>query len=215
MIIMQLWTSLTPGSVNLLYSAVMDATYPRCYIFDLDGTLALSEHIKLAATQAICKKNHIAPITEKEYFEWAGAPTKTLFRNFLERRDITLTPELLQKFIDERRVVYSERIHLIEPHEPIVSLLKALSPHYKTALVTTSNREQGLAVIRSLEISDLFDVMVFGDDVNRNKPDPECYELAAKLLEAKPEECLVFEDSESGITAAREFGAQIVKVSIL
>lgn len=192
----------------------MNSNFPRFYIFDLDGTLALSEHIKLAATQDVCKKNHIEPISEKEYFEWAGAPTKTLFQNFLVKRAIQPVPELIQRLADERRDAYRDRIDLVERHEPIVSLLQALSPHYKTALVTTSIRDIGLAVLENLEIINLFDVMVFGDDVKHNKPDPEPYELAAKLLKAKADQCLIFEDSASGISAAKAFGAQVVKVTI-
>jgi beta-phosphoglucomutase len=192
----------------------MSTTYPKYFIFDLDGTLALSEHVKLAATQDICEKNHIKPITKEEYAKWAGAPTETIFRNFLEARNIEPTPELIQKLTGERRAEYALRVHQVERHEPIVSLLQALSPHYKTALVTTSIRVHALAVIKTLEISDLFDVMVFGDEVTANKPDPECYKIAAEQLQAKPEECLIFEDSRSGIAAAEAFGAQIVKVSI-
>lgn len=56
--------------------------------------------------------------------------------------------------------------------------------------------------------------MAFGDEVTKNKPDPECYEHTAKLLKAKAEECLIFEDSERGIAAANAFGAQVVQVTI-
>jgi beta-phosphoglucomutase len=134
--------------------------------------------------------------------------------NLLKARDIDPEPEKVQEIIDRRRAMYDKHLHKVETHEPFVSLLRALSPHYKTALATTTNRRQGLAVIKHLGIAELFDVTVFGDDVTNNKPDPECYETAAKLLGAKPEECLIFEDSEAGITAAEAFGAQVVKVSI-
>jgi HAD superfamily hydrolase (TIGR01509 family) len=162
----------------------------------------------------ICKDAHIQPITKEEYDEWAGAPTQYLFEQLLGRRDIEPTPELIADLTKARRKAYAERLHLVERHEPIVSLLQALSPHYKTALVTTTIRELGIAVVQSLGIDSLFTIMVFGDDVKHNKPDPECYEYAAKQLGARPEECLVFEDSDSGITAANAFGAQVVKVTL-
>lgn len=57
-------------------------------------------------------------------------------------------------------------------------------------------------MIKQLDIMDLFNVTIFGDDVANNKPGPECYITAAKLLGTKPEECLIFEDSEASIAAA-------------
>jgi len=187
---------------------------PTYFIFDLDGTLALSEHVKMLATQIVCKDMGFEPITEKEYFAWAGLPTKVVMSNLLKARDIEPTPEKVQEITGKRRAMYDKHLHKVETPDPVVSLLRALSPHYKTALATTTNRRQGLAVIKHLGIADLFDVTVFGDDVTNNKPDPECYVKAAELLGAKPEECLIFEDSEAGIAAAEAFGAQVVKVTI-
>ena len=187
---------------------------PKFFIFDLDGTLAKSEHVKLQATQVMCKDLGLKPITEKEYFAWAGMPTKIVMGNLLAARDIEATPEKIQELTDRRRATYDERIHLIETHKPIVGILRALSPHYKTALATSTNRRQGQVVIKLLGLDKLFDVQVFGDDVEHNKPDPECYIMAANLLGARPSECLIFEDSASGIAAAEAFGAQVVKVTI-
>ena len=168
----------------------------------------------MLATQVVCKEMGFEPITEKEYFTWAGIPTKEVMSNLLRARNIDPTPENVQEMTDRRRTAYDKQMHKIERHEPVVSLLRALSPHYKTALATTTNRRQGTAVIKQLGIADLFTVTVFGDDVTKNKPDPECYIKAANLLGAKPEECVVFEDSDAGIAAAEAFGAQVVKVTI-
>jgi beta-phosphoglucomutase len=187
---------------------------PKFFIFDLDGTLALSEHVKMLATQVVCKELGFKPITEKEYFTWAGIPTKEVMTNLLNARNIEPTPEKVQEITDKRRAAYDKYMHKVERHEPMVSLLMALSPHYKTALATTTNRKQGTVLLKQLGIADLFDVAIFGDDVTNNKPDPECYITAAKKLGAKPEECVVFEDSEAGIAAAEAFGAQVVKVTI-
>ena len=187
---------------------------PKFFIFDLDGTLALSEHVKMQATQVVCKDMGIEPISENEYFAWAGLSTKVVMRNLLSARGIDPTPENIQEITDRRRISYDAFMHRVERHEPVVNLLRVLSQHYKTALATTTNRRQGEAVIKLLGIDDLFDVKVYGDDVKNNKPDPECYEIAAEQLGAEPGECLIFEDSEVGIAAAEAFGAQIVKVTI-
>lgn len=153
---------------------------PQYFIFDLDGTLALSEHVKMLATQIVCKQMGIEPITEKEYFSWAGLPTKDVMANLLNTRNTNPTAEKIQEITDKRRIAYDKYMHKVERHEPIVGLLRALSPHYRTALATTTNRRQGSAVIKQLGIADLFDVTIFGDDVTKNKTNPECYIQAAK-----------------------------------
>ena len=56
---------------------------------------------------------------------------------------------------------------------------------------------------KSLEISEMFDAMVFGDEVgNHLKPDPTIFLLTAEKLGVKPSECIVVEDSINGIKAA-------------
>lgn len=75
----------------------MTNTFPKYYIFDLDGMLALSEHVKLAALQEVCSKNHIKQITDKEYSAWAGATLKQIITNFLEKHRLDTSPEFIQK----------------------------------------------------------------------------------------------------------------------
>jgi beta-phosphoglucomutase-like phosphatase (HAD superfamily) len=60
-----------------------------------------------------------------------------------------------------------------------------------------------------------FPVTVAGDDVVRTKPDPEPYLLAAKLLDADPEQCVALEDSPSGVASATGAGCLVVAVPTL
>jgi beta-phosphoglucomutase len=56
-------------------------------------------------------------------------------------------------------------------------------------------------------------VRVNGHQVARPKPDPEIYLRAADLLQARPAECVIFEDSPAGLAAARGSGARVVAVN--
>jgi sugar-phosphatase len=81
--------------------------------------------------------------------------------------------------------------------------------------VSTAARANAEAVLRHLDLGPpLFDVRIFGEDVQRGKPDPECYLTAMTRLEAKPDECLVFEDSVVGIQAAEAAGTTVVRVRV-
>ena len=83
-------------------------------------------------------------------------------------------------------------------------------PH---ALVTGSQRPFTEAVLTSTGFR--FPVVVTGDDVTRTKPDPEPYLLAAKLLDADPQQCVALEDSPNGVTSATAAGCHVVAVPTL
>jgi HAD superfamily hydrolase (TIGR01509 family) len=80
------------------------------------------------------------------------------------------------------------------------------------AVVSGSTRESVTASLTSLHLLDRFDTLVCAGDYQKSKPDPEAFLLAANRLGVAPETCLVFEDTEMGIQAARAAGMASVRV---
>jgi HAD superfamily hydrolase (TIGR01509 family) len=68
------------------------------------------------------------------------------------------------------------------------------------------------ASLVSLKLLDRFDAMVCAGDYKKTKPDPECFVLAASKLGVAPETCLVFDDTDMGIQAARAAGMASVNI---
>jgi HAD superfamily hydrolase (TIGR01509 family) len=101
---------------------------------------------------------------------------------------------------------------MIEQNHAMIALLSSLSKHYKTALATTAKKQNGQGVLEYFGLTELFDFMVFADDVRKLKPEPECYQKIANHFGIKPEECIIFEDSSKGFAAAETFGAHVCKV---
>lgn len=90
----------------------------------------------------------------------------------------------------------------------IKSLKEAKVP---VAIVTSSDETKMRNVYQKRpELKELFDVIITADKITRSKPDPECYLLAAKELNRKPEDCFVFEDSFSGLEAGRNAGMTVI-----
>ena len=84
----------------------------------------------------------------------------------------------------------------------------------KTAIVTSSNDVKMANLYREHpDIKSYFDVIVTANQISRSKPDPECYLLAAKLLDADVQNCYVFEDSLAGLAAGRAAGMTVVGLS--
>jgi HAD superfamily hydrolase (TIGR01509 family) len=83
---------------------------------------------------------------------------------------------------------------------------------YRIAVASNSIRNTIEVMMRYAELDGYLDFIISNEDVTKAKPDPEMYSLAISKLRVQPEECLVVEDNENGIRAARASGAHVLEV---
>jgi HAD superfamily hydrolase (TIGR01509 family) len=88
----------------------------------------------------------------------------------------------------------------------VLQLLDGLRQRFRMAIVTSSRRVHFEAIHRTSGLPSRFELILAREDYESSKPDPEPYLLAMARLSVKPEECLVIEDSERGLTAAHAAG---------
>lgn len=67
-------------------------------------------------------------------------------------------------------------------------------------------------ILKNLNIMELFDAVIDGNKVSKAKPDPEVFSLGASELGLEPEDCVVFEDAEAGVEAAKRAGMKVVGI---
>ena len=102
------------------------------------------------------------------------------------------------------RDIYADRIR---PVHGLVTLLSELRRHGVLCAVGSSAPKVNVDyVLEKCTLEDYFHAVVTGDMVERRKPAPDIFPLAAELTGALPQDCLVFEDSESGLRAAHAAG---------
>jgi HAD superfamily hydrolase (TIGR01509 family) len=93
----------------------------------------------------------------------------------------------------------------------VIDLLERLKADgLKLAICSSSKNAQ--TVLDALSLSEYFDAVVGGNDIVNPKPDPEIFLTGAQRLGLKPEECIVFEDAESGVDAALAAGMACIGV---
>ena len=92
-------------------------------------------------------------------------------------------------------------------------LTQAHKNNCKVGLATMLHCEQVVRLLRILELSDVFDFIASWDDVEHGKPNTEMYFLVAYELGVSPAECLVIEDSLTGVKAALNESMQVMAVS--
>ena len=99
----------------------------------------------------------------------------------------------------------------VETYPSTISLLQAARDRgHRTAAVSSSRNCE--LILKSIGIYNTFDVVVTGNDVERAKPDPQIFLLAAEKLSLSPSECIVLEDTRNGVAAAVRGGFPCVGI---
>ena len=178
----------------------------KAALIDMDGFLINSEELYLEANK-IYFREYGFDFTEELHKQGTG-------RKF-DKWITTVVP--LDKpgdiILKERNIIFKDLVNQrLELLDGARELLSMLHENFKTALVTSTQREYVDNVFEKTEIAQYFDLQITGDMVDHGKPDPECYLAAAKELGIKPAECLVFEDAPTGILAGKAAGMTVVAV---
>jgi beta-phosphoglucomutase len=205
----------------------------RLMIFDLDGTLLQTERLKAVSYARTAVLLSPDTITEDEvieaYKEVLGRPRREVATTLLQRFNLeeparrqmeefgVKTP--WQAFVQLRLTIYEHMIANPEviranqwPHN-VALLERARAGGCKTALATMSRCETVQRILEVLDWTDKFDFVAARDDIEHGKPDPEIYALVSRELDVPPPECLVIEDSVSGVKAALAAGMRVVAVA--
>ena len=181
-------------------------------IFDMDGVLieaknwhydALNKALKLFGFE-ISQFDHLTT--------YDGLPTRRKLEMLSIERGL---PVKLHAFINEMKQAYTmEIVHTqCKPrfvHEYALSKLKAMD--YKLGLASNSVKTTIEVMMQKAKLTQYLDVQLSAEDVTNGKPDPEIYIKAMEHLGIKPSECLILEDNENGILAARASGAHVLVV---
>jgi HAD superfamily hydrolase (TIGR01509 family) len=138
-----------------------------------------------------------------------GLPTRRKLEMLSFERGL---PVQLHEFLNEVKQQYTmEIVHTqCKPrfvHEFALSNLK--SKGYKIAVCSNSVRKTVETMMDKAGLMRYIDFIVSNEDVSKGKPDPEMYLKAMSHFELKPHECLILEDNENGIRAARASGANL------
>ena len=116
--------------------------------------------------------------------------------------------ELKQKYTQQ--ISHSECRPMFN-HQYALKKIKQLS--YKTAVCSNSIRNTIETMLSLASIDNYFDLIISNQDVQNSKPAPDMYLEAMKRLDLEPKECLIIEDNENGIKAAKASGGHLMIVN--
>ncbi len=212
---MSLSANVLPVNCSRIASSVAPARQPRCVsaiLFDMDGVLidakdwhylALNEALELFGME-ISRDEHLAV--------YDGLPTRKKLDILTRSRGL---PPALHEFINEIKQAITIQLTLtrcrpIFQHQYALAQLKAGG--FRLAVCSNSIRATVQAMMEGSRLASYFDLMLSNQDVSRAKPHPDIYLAAMERLQVQPEECLIVEDNEHGIQAARASGGHVMMV---
>ncbi len=181
-------------------------------LFDLDGTLQDSEIHWIYATRDFIRDNGL-DISDDEAVKLVYGRSSTEIYE-----DIAALPPFRDRTVEELadaiRGYYGYRLETEDIAYPSsVALLKAMAKDMPVAIVSGSPRSDVIAAAKRLGVADDLSLILGAEDASRGKPDPECFLKAAEILKVDPEKCIVLEDSNAGVRAAKAGGMYCVAIS--
>jgi beta-phosphoglucomutase len=180
-------------------------------IFDMDGVICHTNPYHSIAFREFFSARDLAPTDEDFAQHMFGKSNSYILSHFLNRP--IDGAELLQ--MEEEKEGLFRKIY--EPHvNPISGIVAFMTDlknnHIPLGVATSAPRANLDLIFSKVALRDMLDSVLASEDVKKHKPDPEVYLRSAANLNMDPSDCVVFEDSFSGVTAALNAGMKVVGV---
>ncbi|KAA6097813.1 fructose-1-phosphate/6-phosphogluconate phosphatase [Pantoea dispersa] len=180
-------------------------------IFDMDGTILDTEPTHRKAWQQVLSRYGFT-MDEAKMVAFNGAPTWQLARYILEQNQAQHDPHQLAA--EKTAALKAMLLEDVRPL-PLMEVVKAYHGRRPMAVGTGSEHSLAKALLEALNVYHLFDAVVGADDVQRHKPQPDTFLRCAELMGVAPARCVVFEDADFGVQAAKAAGMDVVDVRLL
>ncbi len=184
----------------------------KAFLFDLDGTLQDTEVLYVKAWQQAYQEKECLVSHDEACAIVYGRAKDNVYELFRARfpeayPDLESIEEPLARNFNALRSVRDIRI------PGSIELLDRLAEHHPVAIVSGNSRQDVSEAIATLDIGSKLAFFLGCEDYTPGKPDPACFLLAAQRLNIPPWQCLVFEDSEAGVRAAKSAGMTCIALN--
>jgi HAD superfamily hydrolase (TIGR01509 family) len=184
----------------------------KAILFDMDGVLVDAREWHYEALNRALEIFGMKISLDSHLSTFDGLPTKRKLQILGKSRGL---PASLHDFVNELKQTYTQEIMAsrCKPtfnHQYALSNLKRLG--YRMTVCSNSIRRTVVSMMELTQLSPYFDFLLSNEDVSKAKPDPEIYLTAMDRLGLPPSQCMIVEDNENGIQAARASGAHTMLV---
>jgi HAD superfamily hydrolase (TIGR01509 family) len=196
----------------------------KAVLFNFNGVIIKDGLIHIQLIDEILIQENLQPQRVKEREDFLGISHRAYLQNLLKNRGRVVTEAYMAQLLTRKAQAYVleleklEKLPLYSGIEDVIFQIR--SRHLKMALVSDALSLEIEMVLTSAKLAEYFPVIVSGDDISSDKPNPEGYLLAVERLNQiypelnlEPDECLVIENTPAGIQAAKRAQMQVVGVA--
>lgn len=179
----------------------------KLFIFDLDGVIVDTAKYHFLAWQNIASELNIDfTIEQNELLK--GVNRENSLLKILEFENKSIDPSLFNSLLIKKNNIYLRYVEKINSSDVIDGIKNSIDyiKKHKHHLALGSASKNAQMILRKLELFECFDIIIDGTITEKAKPNPEVFLRSMNRLKVKSEDCIVFEDSISGITAANRAG---------
>lgn len=170
----------------------------KVIIFDLDGLLVDSQPLQYKAYNLVFSEMGF-PLSRDDWLEWIHESLGA--KSWIQKKNLPLDAEEIR---NEKKRIYNKLIVEEMKLKPgALKLINALHGKFKLCLASSSYLEQIMLALNKFNLATKFEKILSDSEMAHGKPQPDIFLHAAKLMNVKPEECLVIEDSLAGLQAAK------------
>jgi beta-phosphoglucomutase len=183
----------------------------KAVIFDMDGVICHTNPFHSIAFKEFFAKRNLFPTEEEFALHMYGKNNSYILSHFLGRK---IEGQELLELENEKeslfREIYKGQVNPITGFLEFFNSLK--SEGFLTGIATSAPYANLELIAGKLSLFDHMESILASEHVSKHKPDPEVYLKSAAILNVEPDFCVVFEDSYSGVTAAKNAGMKVVGV---
>ena len=180
-------------------------------IFDMDGTILDTEPTHRKAWNEVLGGYGLS-FDMAAMVSLNGSPTWRIAQAIIELNQADLDPHQLAR--EKTDAVKAMLLDTVQPL-PLIEVVKSWHGRRPMAVGTGSERAIAEALLAHLDLRRYFSAVIAADDVKNHKPAPDTFLLCAERMGVAPEKCVVFEDADFGLQAARLAGMDAVDVRLL
>lgn len=183
------------------------------FIFDLDGVIVDTAKYHFLAWQKLAKSIGI-DFSHEQNEQLKGVSRVKSLEKILAWGNKTISEDKFNALMASKNDDYLSFIAKMNHDEILPDVPKVLNylKEQDQPISLGSASKNARQILEKVDLLKQFDAIVDGNDVSKAKPDPEVFLIAAKALNIKPEDCIVFEDSVAGVQAANT--ANMISIGI-